>query len=316
MLNLTGNRVGRRNYMLEKFVKKRLRIRACCDDESSEDAFVKMRLDHPAKVARGENVEIRILMKQLDRIHVICNYLELRKKVIDHACQFFAHLKMVPEIHGPSRPRNGLIVEDLIAAAIFTACRLNKIPVTRREMCALAKAGKSSRVAKLYRTLIRDLKLEIPEFSSLDFLPRLKCRLRLSEDVARAARILCERSEGVELSSPRVGKSAPAPATTAAASVYIAAHMANERHSPNVRTVRYAGDSDSCGSTSSASSADIEKIELKMSCFNLLHLKEKPFRKICSDIVKNLERLLTPRDIGMISHSGALCLSNLHSIGY
>lgn len=300
-LNTEGSRVIRRNYMLETFVKRRLRIRECSETRSDGDGRTEGRRSatqgtYPltrssggsgdsTSVAiaiqrghslRSETLEIRMLLKQLGRLQTICKYLELKKKVSDHACQFFAHLKSTPDVYGPVRPKKGLRVPDLMAAAIFASCRLNRVAVTRREICAVAKAGKSARCASLFRLLQADLKLEISPLVSGDFLPRLIDLLGLSRAVGRAAQIICSRCGDFGLSPDNA---VPAPATTAAAAAYLASQMSNE---------------------SSALCSD----ELKELCVRILYLSKRAFRRLCVWITGNLDHALSTDDIDLLSQYG------------
>ncbi|PUA33228.1 MAG: transcription initiation factor IIB [Zestosphaera tikiterensis] len=116
----------------------------------------------------------------------------------------------------------GRAVESVVAAALYAACRIYKIPRTLDEIVEYTKAPKKD-VARCFRLLVRELGLKIPVSGAADYVPRIVSALGLGGKIeAKAIEILEEaRKKGVT-----AGKD---PAGLAAAAVYIAAQLHGER---------------------------------------------------------------------------------------
>jgi transcription initiation factor TFIIB len=116
----------------------------------------------------------------------------------------------------------GRSIEGLVAAAIYAACRRCNIPRTLREI-----HNKSDIPVKVigrnYRFLTRELQLKLLPTSPQDYLPRFCNKLKLSKKTQDKAKEIIEKASEKELTS---GKS---PSGVAAATIYMAAILCDER---------------------------------------------------------------------------------------
>ncbi|MCD6278942.1 MAG: transcription initiation factor IIB [Desulfurococcales archaeon] len=116
----------------------------------------------------------------------------------------------------------GRAVESVVAAALYAACRIFKVPRTLDEIAQLTKSNRKE-VARCYRLLVRELDIKIPIADPSDFVPRIAAALGLSGKVIKKAIEILEEAKKRGLTA---GKD---PAGLAAAAVYTAAQIYEER---------------------------------------------------------------------------------------
>lgn len=116
----------------------------------------------------------------------------------------------------------GRSIESVVAAAIYIACRKYKIPRSLDEISEFTKAGRKD-VARCYRLLLRDLGIRIPMSDPADYVPRIANVLGLSGDAIKSAIEILRKARDAGVTA---GKD---PAGLAAAAVYIAAQLHDER---------------------------------------------------------------------------------------
>ncbi len=116
----------------------------------------------------------------------------------------------------------GRAVESVVAAALYAACRIFRIPRTLDEIAQYTKTSKKE-VARCYRLLVRELNVRIPIADPIDFVPRIAAALGLSGKVIKKAMEILEEAKKRGLTA---GKD---PAGLAAAAVYTAAQLYDER---------------------------------------------------------------------------------------
>jgi transcription initiation factor TFIIB len=109
----------------------------------------------------------------------------------------------------------GRSIDNLVAAAVFIACRLRGLPRTIEEISEVANIPLKI-LAKNYRLILRELKLQIRPLSAKYFLERFASELKLTIDVQNRAQ---EILDNIEQSSTIVGKD---PKGLAAAALYVA----------------------------------------------------------------------------------------------
>ncbi len=109
----------------------------------------------------------------------------------------------------------GRSIENLVAASVFIACRLRTLPRTIEEIAETANIPLKV-LAKNYRLLLRELKLNIRPLSGKYFIERFSTELTLSTEVQNRAQELIEI---IENSPTIVGKD---PKGLAAAAIYVA----------------------------------------------------------------------------------------------
>lgn len=116
----------------------------------------------------------------------------------------------------------GRSVEAVAASALYAACRRDGVP---RSLDAVANVSRveRGRIARAYRTMSRELELEIAPTHPSAFVPQIVSALELSDAVERRANQIIRDTAEKDLIS---GKS---PKGYAAAAVYLAARLGDER---------------------------------------------------------------------------------------
>lgn len=118
----------------------------------------------------------------------------------------------------------GRSIESVIAAAIYLACRLRKLPRTLDEIEEYSRVSRKE-IARCYRLLLRELSIKVTTSDPSDFVPRISHALGLSGAVVRTAiEILNKAREAGVLG----GKD---PVGLAAAAVYLACEKLGEERS-------------------------------------------------------------------------------------
>ncbi len=116
----------------------------------------------------------------------------------------------------------GRAIESVVAAALYAACRIHKIPRTLDEIAKYTKSGRKE-VARCYRLLVRELGLKIPIVDPADYAQRIASMLNLSGATVKTAIEIINKAREAGITA---GKD---PAGIAAAAVYIAALLNDER---------------------------------------------------------------------------------------
>ncbi len=116
----------------------------------------------------------------------------------------------------------GRAIESVVAAALYAACRIHRIPRTLDEIAKYTRSGRKE-VARCYRLLVRELGLKIPLVDPADYAHRIATMLGLSGATVRTAIEIIEKARRLGITA---GKD---PAGIAAAAVYIAALLNDER---------------------------------------------------------------------------------------
>jgi len=116
----------------------------------------------------------------------------------------------------------GRAIESVVAAALYAACRIHRIPRTLDEIAKYTKSGRKE-VARCYRLLVRELGLKIPIVDPTDYAQRIAAMLNLSGATVKTAIEIINKARQAGLTA---GKD---PAGIAAAAVYIAALLNDER---------------------------------------------------------------------------------------
>jgi len=116
----------------------------------------------------------------------------------------------------------GRLIESVVAAVIYAACRIYGIPRTLDEISKISGVEKKE-IGRAYRFLKRELELDIPLTDPSAYVPKFAVVLNLSRDVQMAAIDIIKKSLKKGLISGR------GPTGVAAAALYIAAAMKNEK---------------------------------------------------------------------------------------
>ncbi|MBD3351970.1 MAG: transcription initiation factor IIB [Candidatus Lokiarchaeota archaeon] len=116
----------------------------------------------------------------------------------------------------------GRSIESMMAASIYTACRIRKIPITIDELSMNSRIDKKE-LGRCYRLLLWELGIKIPSRSPKNFVSRFVSELCLSSNTQRRALIILNKARKIGLIG---GKD---PSGMAAASIYVAAIQEGEK---------------------------------------------------------------------------------------
>ncbi|SFL01529.1 transcription initiation factor TFIIB [Halogranum rubrum] len=116
----------------------------------------------------------------------------------------------------------GRSIEGVSTACVYAAARMAGVPRSLDEITDVSRVDKSE-VARTYRYVVRELKLEVRPADPESYVPRFASSLGLSEETERRARQLLKNAKEKGVHS---GKS---PVGLAAAAVYAAALLTNEK---------------------------------------------------------------------------------------
>ncbi len=116
----------------------------------------------------------------------------------------------------------GRSIEGVATAALYAAARQAGTPRSLDEVSQVSRVEKDE-IARTYRYVVRELKLEIEPADPEQYVPRFASELGLSDEAERRARKLLKnaKSEGVHSGKSPVG--------LAAAAVYAASLLTNEK---------------------------------------------------------------------------------------
>jgi transcription initiation factor TFIIB len=116
----------------------------------------------------------------------------------------------------------GRSIEGVATAALYAAARQAGTPRSLDELEKVSRVDKME-LTRTYRYVVRELKLEIEPADPEQYVPRFASELGLSDEAERQARHLLRNAKEIGIHS---GKS---PVGLAAASVYAAALLTNEK---------------------------------------------------------------------------------------
>ncbi|MCD6383423.1 MAG: transcription initiation factor IIB [Thermoplasmata archaeon] len=116
----------------------------------------------------------------------------------------------------------GRSIEGVVAASLYAACRQCGVPRTLDEIAAASRVGRKE-IGRTYRFMTRELGLKLMPTSPKDYISRFCSELKLSGEVQTKAVEILKQAEEQELTSGR------GPTGVAAAAIYIASILCNER---------------------------------------------------------------------------------------
>jgi transcription initiation factor TFIIB len=120
----------------------------------------------------------------------------------------------------------GRSIEGVATASLYAAARQANTPRSLDEVANVSRVDKDE-IARTYRYVVRELKLEVKPADPASYVPRFCSELDLTEEVQRRARSLLESAKRAGVHS---GKS---PVGLAAAAVYAASLLTNEKVTQN-----------------------------------------------------------------------------------
>jgi len=116
----------------------------------------------------------------------------------------------------------GRSIEAMLIASIYLSCRLNSIPKTLDDFIEFATVDKK-KVARCYRLILNELRLNIQVSSPIFFIPRFCAELKLSGKTQNRAASILKLANKYRITA---GK---APTGLAGAALYVAAIQEGER---------------------------------------------------------------------------------------
>ncbi len=164
--------------------------------------------------ARMQTSLERNLAQAVNELERISSQLGLPRFVEEQALEIYRRALERGLVRGRS-------IESIMAAAIYAACRMHKVPRTLDEIAKFTKASRKD-VARCYRLLLKELGLKVPLADPAIFVPRIVDQLGLSGKVLVKAIEIIKKAKEKGLTA---GKD---PAGLAAAAVYIAALLSGE----------------------------------------------------------------------------------------
>jgi len=115
----------------------------------------------------------------------------------------------------------GRTSDGMTAASLYIACRLEKVPRTFKEICALTKVSKKE-IGKCYKFMCKTLEANLDTISTNDFMRRFCSNLNLNNEVMKAATHVSKQAMNLGIVA---GKS---PISVTAAGIYMVSQLSQE----------------------------------------------------------------------------------------
>lgn len=157
----------------------------------------------------------RNIMQALNELDRIANQLSMPRVVREEAAMIYRRAVERELVRGRA-------IESMVAAALYAACRIHGVPRTLDEISKFTKSGRKE-VARCYRLLVRELMLKIPIVDAAEHAQRIAFMLGLSGATVKTAIEIIQKARELGVTAGRD------PAGVAAAAVYIAALLNDER---------------------------------------------------------------------------------------
>ncbi len=180
---------------------------------SKKTQFYRLRKWH--RQARILDAKERNLAFALGELNRIASQLKIPKSIQEDSSKIYREAADADLIKGRS-------IEGVVSAALYIACRENKIPRTLDEIAESARISRKE-IGRTYRFIASELELKLPPTSPSEYLPRFCSKLDLSGNVQRLAKEILKEAERKGLTSGR------SPTGIAAASIYISSIMCGEK---------------------------------------------------------------------------------------
>ncbi len=155
---------------------------------------------------------LKLALAELKRVS---SYLKLPKSVEEEAARVYTMAVQRGLVRGRS-------MESVVAGALYAACRRHEVPRTLDELSEASGIDKKE-VGRTYRFITRELGIRILPSNPVDYIPRFASALKLSAETQSKSVEILEMAENSELTSGR------GPTGIAAASLYVAALLNNEK---------------------------------------------------------------------------------------
>jgi len=155
---------------------------------------------------------LKLALAELKRV---ASYLKLPKSVEEESARIYTMAVQRGLVRGRS-------MESVVAGALYAACRRHEVPRTLEELSEASGIDKKE-VGRTYRFVTRELGIRILPSNPVDYIARFASALNLNANTQSKAVEILEKAQKAELTSGR------GPTGIAAASLYVAALMNNEK---------------------------------------------------------------------------------------
>lgn len=155
---------------------------------------------------------LKLALAELKRVS---NYLKLPKSVEEESARIYTLAVQRGLVRGRS-------MESVVAGALYAACRRHEVPRTLDELSEASGIDKKE-IGRTYRFVTRELGIRILPSNPIDYISRFSASLKLTAVTQTKAVEILEKAQNSELTSGR------GPTGIAAASLYVAALMNNEK---------------------------------------------------------------------------------------
>ncbi|MHC1591341.1 MAG: transcription initiation factor IIB [Candidatus Helarchaeales archaeon] len=157
----------------------------------------------------------RNLAFALSELERLCSQLDVSRNIKEQAALIYRKALEKRYIKG----RN---IESVITAALYIACRQNRVPRTLEEIAYASKSSKKE-IGRNYRFLIKNLMLNVPNRQPVDFIFKIGEELKLKHEIIKQSIKIIDESIKCGLLSGR------GPMGICAASIYIACILNDDR---------------------------------------------------------------------------------------
>jgi transcription initiation factor TFIIB len=166
--------------------------------------------------ARMHSSTERNLSQAMNELTRLTDKLHIPRDVAEHSALIYRKVLDQGLIRGRS-------IKSIAAASIYTACRLTRTPRSLKEIVEASTRSRKE-ISRCYRLLQRELNLTMPVDDPAKYISKIASHVRLSQKTQNMAVKLLEEAKKIHAD---VGKS---PAGIAAAALYIASIMNNEKN--------------------------------------------------------------------------------------
>ena len=168
--------------------------------------FRRLRRQHQrTRISNSTERNLAVALGELQRLG---SQMDLPKSVKEEAA--FIYRKAVEK-----KLVRGRSIEGVVAASIYAACRVRRIPRTLDEVGKHSRTGRKE-IGRTFRAISRELLLKVAPATPQDYIPRFCSILNLPQTVETSASRILVRAEEIDLTAGR------GPTGIAAASVYLA----------------------------------------------------------------------------------------------
>ncbi|TDH74152.1 uncharacterized protein CCR75_008047 [Bremia lactucae] len=166
----------------------------------------------------SDSAKVKRMQRNMARIQEVADYLSLPKKIVEVALDIYADAeKQEINMRGPER-------ESMAVAVLFIACRKASNARSLKEFEEASGIPKR-RIGKSFMSLQRQLKLEVKQATTEEYVQRFCSRLGLPNKTQMIAHTVAQKADRLELSNGQP------PVAVAASVIYLVAAYTNAKRS-------------------------------------------------------------------------------------